>query len=127
LEAVLQRLIEADPDNRRVYRLHLAELAWDRGDDDACFRLGQLATTPDVTIGGPVKFDLDPAAPARVVTRMMESLWRNGKIPEAWHLCEEARRQGLSGGKKGNPDPMLEMTCRKVEAFAVQAGLVTGN
>jgi predicted membrane-bound spermidine synthase len=127
LEAVLERLIEADSANQRIYRLHLAELAWDRGDDDACFRLGQLATNPDVAVGGPVNFELDPAAPSRIVTRMMETLWRSRRIPEAWHLCQEARRQGLSGGKTGNSDPMLEMTCRKVEAFAVQAGLVTGN
>ena len=127
LETVLERLIEADPANRRVYRLHLAELAWDRGDDDACVRLGELATDPDVTIAGPVNFDLDPAGPARVVTRMIESLWRSRKIPEAWHMCQEARRQGLIGGMSESGDPLLEMTCRKVEAFAAQAGLVREN
>ena len=48
LRATLDRLIETDKSNQRVHKLRLAEIAWDRGDDAACLRLGQSAFNPNV-------------------------------------------------------------------------------
>ncbi|MBI4660320.1 MAG: fused MFS/spermidine synthase [Verrucomicrobia bacterium] len=113
LQVLLQRLIETDPKNQRVYKLHLAELAWDRNDEAACFSLGQSAFDPDITKGGRISFSADPKAPRIVLSRMAESLWRAGKFAEAWTLCQEAKNNRYLGSY-----PLLDMTCRKVEAYA---------
>jgi spermidine synthase len=120
LEAALKRLIEADKKNQRIHKLRLAELAWDRGDDAACLQLGQSAFDPDTTAGGTINFELDPKAPARVLTLMVESLWRAGKANEAWELCQDAKKNGYAGKKTKHRDPLLEMTCRKVEVAMAQ-------
>jgi len=120
LEPALKLLIEADKKNQRVHKLRLAELAWDRGDDAACLQLGQSAFDPDTTAGGEINFELDPKAPARVLTLMVESLWRAGKANEAWELCQDAKKNGYAGKKTKHRDPLLEMTCRKVEVAMAQ-------
>jgi predicted membrane-bound spermidine synthase len=118
LEAALTRLVEANPANRRVYQLLLAEIAWDRGDDPTCFRLADTALSRDEGPTNAVRFDLDPKAPARVLTRMIESLYRSSRLGGALELCENARRYGYVGRPEGGNDPLLEMTVRKVEAMA---------
>ena len=120
LKAVLERLVETDATHQRVHRLRLAELAWDEGDDAACFRLAQLGLHPDTNAAGPIRFDLDPAAPSRVMTRMTETLFRAGKLREAADLARQARIQGYVGRSGGSVDPVLEMTLRKVDAAAEQ-------
>ena len=121
LEQILPRLIETDPDGRRVYRLHLAELAWDRGDDPRCLELGQMALDPDLARGGPIDFSSDLTAPCSVLYRMIETLFRNGKLAEAWALCQQAN----GGGYVASADefyPLLEVTYRRVEAAVAQPG-----
>jgi spermidine synthase len=118
LRAVLERLVATDPANGRVHRLHLAELAWDRGDDEGCLSLGQSAFAPDANAAGQVQFDLDPTAPHRVLVLMIESLWRANRLPEAWELCQQAEQRGYLQKDSPATDPLLEMTCRKVRASA---------
>jgi spermidine synthase len=112
LQKILQRLIETNPANRRVYQLHLAELAWDRGDDAACIQLAQSALDPNIAKGGRINFSIDPSAPRQVLHRMTESLWRAGKLREAWNLCQDAERNNYLGSY-----PLLDMNCRKIETY----------
>lgn len=117
IEAVLQKLLQTDPDNQRVYRLYLAELAWDRGDDNTCLNLGMSAFDPDTARYGPISFRLAPLAPHFVIVRMVESLWRAGRIAEAWALCQQAAERGYVGEKANEREPVLEMTYRKIQAL----------
>jgi spermidine synthase len=91
LQAVLRRLIEADPDNQRVYQLCLAELAYDRGDDAGCVELGWQGLAHDLPRGA-ARFELDIGAPVRVAARMADALWRQGKRQAAADLCEATVR-----------------------------------
>ncbi|MBM3831719.1 MAG: methyltransferase [Verrucomicrobia bacterium] len=112
LEKVLQRLLETNPANRRVYQLHLAELAWDRGDDQACFEFGQKGLDPDIERGGRISFSIDHRAPRYVLYRMIESFWRTGKLLDAARLCQDATQ-----GRYTGTYPLLDMTCRKIEGY----------
>ena len=115
LESALQRLIETDPPNQRIYKLRLAGLAWDRQDDDTCLRLAQIGFDPDVKSGGPIDFSLDPRAPPRTLARMIDIFLRRGDAGKAWNLCQQARTLGYVGTPRASNDPIFEMTCRKVE------------
>ena len=121
LESALQRLIETDPGNQRIYKLRLAGLAWDRQDDDACLRLAQSGFDPDVKSGGPIDFSLDPRAAPRTLARMIDIFLRRGDAGKAWKLCQQARNKGYIGTTLASNDPILEMTYRKVEALIRQA------
>src|SRR6185295_755349 len=81
LIAVLKRLIEADPPNQRVYKLELASLAWDVGDDDALLRLGYGVFSTDTP--GARRFDLDPEVVPAVMSYMVEALLQQGNLKEA--------------------------------------------
>jgi hypothetical protein len=113
LETVLRRLLQTNPANQRVYKCHLAEIAWDRGDDNTCAELANSALDPSVARGGPGNFLIDPKAPQFVLSRRIDTLWRNGKFEEASALCQNTSRLGLSGS-----DPVLDLVCRKVEERA---------
>jgi hypothetical protein len=113
--------VEVDRANQRVYRLHLAELAWDRQDDRACFELAQKALSTDTNAFGAIQFDLDQTAPQRVLTKMIESLWRAGKPAEAWDLCQQAKAQAYLDSDAARREPLLEIVYRKVEAFMTQS------
>lgn len=121
LQAALERLIETDLLFRRIYLLYLAELAWDRGDDAVCLRLGFQALNRETVGAGPINFDLDPAAPGRVLVCMIESLWRSGRIADANRLCQQAEASGYVGPLNRLPNPVLEMVCRKVAFVAHQS------
>jgi hypothetical protein len=121
LETALRRLLETDKPHQRVHMLRLAELAWDRGDDAACLSWGARALDPDPGTSGPINFDQDPTAPALTLGRMVESLWRAGKCQDAWDLCRQARQNGFAGKQAKHPDPLFELSYRKVEAFMSQA------
>jgi hypothetical protein len=120
LEAALKQLVEFDRANQRVYRLHLAELAWDRQDDRTCFELAQKALSSDTNTFGAIQFDLDRTAPQRVLTKMIESLWRAGKPLEAWDLCQQAKAQAYLDSDATKQEPLLAIVYRKVEAFINQ-------
>ena len=51
---------------------------------------------------------------------MIETLWRAGKVPEAWDLCQDAKKNGYIGKKDGLRDPSLEVAYRKIEAYVNQ-------
>jgi spermidine synthase len=114
LESVLQRLIETDSPHQRLYRLHLAELAWDRGDDARCLELGQSGLDPDLA-KGVIDFSQDPSAPRAVIYRMAETLWRASRPKEAWEVCQAARASGYLDGSDAL-FPVLEVTYRRIEA-----------
>lgn len=113
LQATLRRLMEVNPDHRRVYQLHLAELAWDRGDDAECQRLSREAFDPDETRSGPLNFARDPQAPRLVLTRLMESLCRSGQSAEARQLFQESVNNRLIAADPSDLHPLLELVCRK--------------
>jgi hypothetical protein len=94
LQDVLQQLIQADPAHRPLFQIYLAELAWDRGDDDACLELGRLALAgdPDAL---PAKFELDAEAPLQIVASMAQSLAGRGQLLDAVALCDQAVNAGL--------------------------------
>jgi spermidine synthase len=116
LQNILERLLETNPANRRVYQLHLAELAWDRGDDAACFRLAESALDPNIARSGRISFSIDPIAPRILLARMADTLWRKGQLREALRLCQDAKSNGYLGKL-----PLLDMTCRKIEAYSAAA------
>jgi hypothetical protein len=120
LQDLLARMLEADPPNRRLYQLFLAELAWDRGDDASCLSWSYRAFDPDPNRGGPPQFDLDRKAPARVLWRMIDVLWRLGNLKNAWDLCQQVKLQGYLDRQSLAYDPWLELTCRKLESILNQ-------
>ena len=119
LEAALQRLIETDPASRRISRLRLAEIAWDKGEDARCLELGTAGFDPSAE-AGPIDFSRDLEAPPAVLYRMAESFWRSGWVAEAWAVCQQASAGGYLANAR-NIFPLLEVTYRRVEASAVQA------
>jgi spermidine synthase len=127
LETVLRRLIQVDPSNQRIYRLNLAELAWDRQDDNRCYQLTQEALNQDTNTFGPPKFDLDHSASKRVLARMISSCWRAGQPALAWQLCQQAKEQGYLDPTSESRDLMLELVYRKIEEFVLQSQLAPAN
>jgi spermidine synthase len=117
LKAVLERLVEVDPLNARIHRLHLAELAWDEGDDPTCFQLALAGLNPDVTVAGEIRFDLDPSAPTRMLARMIDTLWRSGKSAEALEMARQTVANGYAARSDGQGDAILEMVIRKVQTM----------
>lgn len=115
LTAILDRLIELDPDNQRVYQVYLAELAWDRGDDDLCLDYGRRAMTADLPRGS-AKFKLDPVAPLRVVARLADVMRRRGELVQAAELCETAVRGGYLTDSARAGALIFEVTQRRVQA-----------
>ena len=120
LESALQRLIETDPPNQRIYKFRLAGLAWDRQDDDTCLWLAQNGFDPDEKSGGPTNFNLDPRAPPRMLARMIDIFLRRRETGKAWNLCQQARTLGYVGTRRASNDSIFEMTYRKVEALIHQ-------
>jgi hypothetical protein len=111
LEEILHRLIETDPANQRVYKLYLAELAGDRGDDAACLTFGFEALKPGSERDERAGFKIDRAAPLPVLTRMLESLWQARRFIEAASLCRLALTQGYA-----EQDVVVAALCRKILA-----------
>ncbi len=120
LEPALHRLLECDPPRKRLYRLYLAELAWDKGRDAECLELGRAALDPDVAKAGPIDFTLDSQAASAVLYRMTESLWRAGRVAEAWALCQQAAATGFLQQSQAT-FPLLGVTYRRIEAAVAQS------
>ena len=113
LKSVLRRLLEMNPRDQRVYRLHLAELAWDRGDDAECLRLGAAALDPDVATAGPLNFTRDPKAPGIVLGHMLDVFSRSNQMTEAAALLSQAQRIGAVGQKSSGLDDSPVLALRK--------------
>jgi hypothetical protein len=113
LQAALERLIATDPKNQRTYRLFLAELAFDRGDDTNCILLVKAAFDPDTKQGGPLDFELDPKGPRQALARLIEVYSRLGRAEDAWELCQETVKKGYVTFMGNSSDPLLSMVFRK--------------
>jgi hypothetical protein len=112
LEEVLTKLIQLDPTFQRAYRMHLAEVAWDRGDDDRFFEIAGLAFSPEFELGPP-NYEFDSLAPYRTLGLMIETHWRKGNIPEAWGVCQQAIAGKYLGDDALRRLPVLDLAFRK--------------
>jgi spermidine synthase len=119
LQEVLAVLLERDPTNRRIFNLHLAELAWDRGDDVVAMRYGMAGLDPDTQKSGRYVFTLDELAPRQVLTDLIETSLREGKLKQAQTLTDMARAGKLLAAGEFYFAP-LDLACRKTTA-AVEA------
>jgi predicted membrane-bound spermidine synthase len=115
LERVLRALVELDEPNLREHRMHLAELAWDRGDDDACLKLGGEALNPSPLYGPPGKAQ-DPMAGRAVLARMLDAHLRRGDRTNAVQLVFDAQRQGYLDPSSATRNLRLEVMARRVAA-----------
>jgi spermidine synthase len=127
LRLVIERLLESDPAYRRTYRLQLAELAWDRGDDELCLRLGEAALHGEGTGGEAAGVDIDPPAGPHALTRMVEAQWRRSNVAEAWALFEKARQAGFIPAPPAARDYRLELAYRKVRHGVEKLPLLPGS
>ncbi len=124
LSQVLQTLIQVDPDNQRLYQAYLAELAWDRGDDQSCINYGRLALLSDLPRGAN-KFKLDASAPLLLVTRMADSYRRLGQLKEAADVCNRAVQMDYFNERTRYDALLFEVTQRRV--IAELAAATQGN
>lgn len=126
LTAMLQHLIEADPNNQRVYRMNLVELAWDNQDDASFQQYSAEAFDPDEALFGPADFSADPLAPHRTLSLMAEYWWRQGQLDKARDICIQAVQAGYIGPEATFHDPALERVVRKV-LFAIDLTVESKN
>ncbi len=112
VESVLQRLIQLDLPFQRVYRMHLAELAWDQGDDERFFELAEAAFKPEAE-QETVNYDFDNLAPYRTLALMIETHWRQGDIRNAWSVCLQATAGKYLGEEAERQWPALALAFRK--------------
>jgi spermidine synthase len=120
LQEVLGLLVERDPNNHRVFVLHLAELAWDRGDDTVAARFGIEGLNPDTAQTVPYQFTLDEQAPRQVLTDLIESSLRSGQLKQAQTFYKLATEKKFLTAGEFYFAP-LDLACRKVAA-AMEAG-----
>jgi spermidine synthase len=112
LTTVLERLLETDPQNAGVYQLHLAELAWDAGNDEACVRLIQSAQKSPPSVDPTWSREFTQESPVHLV----EALVRLGRIDQA-RAASQRFAESISAGSR------FEVQQRKMEA-ALQSALV---
>ena len=109
LEAVLQRLVETDPPNRRADQLLLAELAWDRRDDQACLQWG-----PNALENAPLadlELTLEPQLLSGVIAHVAEACAQVGRPKDATRLCTLA-------AQIRQPSLLLYVTCQRLATLA---------
>lgn len=121
LELVLKRLIETDPDNQRTYQAWLAEVAWDRGDDDACVYWAEQAFAPDLPRGA-AKFRLDADTPLRAAARLADVYLRRGEAARAAAFCEGIVQAGYLNEQTRYNALLFEFTQRRVIAALARGG-----
>lgn len=117
LEEVLAFLLERDPNNRRIYNLHLSEINYDRGDDAASLRYAVPGLDSDVKKYGPLNFALDELAPRQVLRNSIDACWRLGNIRQALQICSDVRAGNYLTPGEFFYAP-LEFTVRKTETLA---------
>ena len=110
LVRTLREALDRDPDFRPVYYLLLAELAWDRGEDDRFVELTEWAFRPGIE-HGPIRFDLDETAPQRALARLLELYLARDELEAARTLG----RQVIQGGHLAAAGfyPGLQIALRK--------------
>jgi len=113
LEAVLQRLLETDPPNRRADQLLLAELAWDRGDDQACLQWGQKALE-NASLAD-LESTLEPQLFSGIIAHAAEACAQVGRPKDATRLCTLA-------AQIRQPSLLLYVTCQRLATLAPDEG-----
>lgn len=98
--------MERDPEHLRSHKLHLAEMAWDWGDDELCLALGTEALDPSPRLGAH-NFSHDPQAPRIVLSRLIELNLQRGDTNAAWKLASAAKREKFLG--TGAKDDLLRL------------------
>jgi spermidine synthase len=116
LQEALGLLLQRDATNQRLFNLHMAELAWDRGDDASFSRYAGVAFELDASKGGPIQFSLDEEAPRIVLHHMIEASLRSGNVTRAEALCAQAAADHYLV-RGAHFYPPLELVCRKVRAI----------
>jgi hypothetical protein len=117
LQQALEILLERDPPNAGLWKLHAAELAWDRGDDATCFRHAADAFNIDPPKGTASAYAQDEQAPRIVLHYLIESSLRSGAIVQAQVFATQAvARHYLD--HNDNFYPPLDLACRKVASIA---------
>ncbi len=96
LDLVLEQLILMDPSFQRVYCMHMAELAWGRGDDERFLELAEQAFDPAAERGS-ANYDFDELSPYRTLSLWIETYWRRGNIIEAWKVCRQSVARNYLG------------------------------
>jgi spermidine synthase len=107
--------MERDPEHLRSHKLHLAEMAWDWGDDALCLSAGTEALDPAPRFG-PSNFSHDPQAPRIVLSRLIELHLKRGDTNAAWRLAAEAKRQKFIGTGGSASLLRLDMLVRRMAA-----------
>lgn len=115
LRAVLGRLIETDPANTPTYHLYLAELAWDRGDDEECLSLGGTI----LARASPEQIELNREAMLPVLSRLLRIHLARGQADEAMALVRFAVNHRFY-----EQNSVLAALCRRVEMEASLAATV---
>jgi spermidine synthase len=114
LEKILAALAEADPAGRRVHRLRLAEVVFDRGEDARGRRLFEEAMDPDESRQGPVDFSMDSAVIGRVMGRVLEAALRSNDIVAAHGLVKRFVAGGYIDPDAAGGDAHLAMLARRI-------------
>lgn len=126
LEGVLRQLIQYDPDNQRAYQGWMAELAWDRADDEQCLRWGEQAFAPDPP-RGPARFKLDPDTALRAAARVADSYLRRGEPGKAAAFCEGVVLSGYLEAQTRYNGLLFEVTQRRALAALRAASPATAR
>ena len=116
LREVLGVLLERDANHLPVWHAHMAELAWDRGDDATFLNHGALALGTHAAKAGTPVFALDEKAPRIVICHMIELALR-GNVSQARALAAQATAARYLD-RNEHFYPPLELICRKVAAVA---------
>lgn len=114
LQSMLEHLVKEDPVHQRIYRMNLAELAWDRGDEDALLRWSTEAFDTDTEMYGPVDYTADPMAPYRTLSLLGQYWWSRGELDKAREICIQALQSQYIGPEAIFHDPMLDLVVRKI-------------
>lgn len=114
VELVLEQLILLDPSFQRVYRMHMAELAWYRGDDERFLELAEQSFDPDAERGA-ANYDFDELAPYRTLALWIETYWRRRNIIEAWKVCRQAVAGNYLEENAVKQQPALNLAFRKTQ------------
>jgi len=117
-----------DSQYRAVYTLHLAELAWDRGDDEQCLRLGSEVFASALATAGAPLFAHDAEAPHAVLRRMIDSSLALKRLDLAKELGHLALSRGFAANAPPGLSPPLDAAVRRAAAVLVEsAGLGSAN
>jgi spermidine synthase len=121
LRRLLEALVNADPARRGLHELRLAELKWDRGDDDGFLELARQGFASARAGDGAAAFESDPRTPRLVIARMLELFGRRGDGATQRQVLQEAFAQRFVGEQSAYREPTLEFWAKKATAAALTA------